>query len=76
MIKQLRSDYDTKFRNVTLESVEKGIVQNFSAVRTPEKNGVAEGRNMTLIKAARTMVVDASLSILFWNEAINIAYYS
>ncbi|GJR30142.1 retrovirus-related pol polyprotein from transposon TNT 1-94 [Tanacetum coccineum] len=35
---------------------EKGISQNFSSPYTPEQNGVAERKNITLIEAARTML--------------------
>nr|GEY55804.1 putative ribonuclease H-like domain-containing protein [Tanacetum cinerariifolium] len=57
-VKQLRSDNGTEFTNHTLEAFcdEKGILQNFSSPCTPEKNGVAERRNRTLIEAARTML--------------------
>nr|GFA16493.1 putative ribonuclease H-like domain-containing protein [Tanacetum cinerariifolium] len=37
----------------------KGIRRVFSNARTPQQNGVAERRNRTLIKAARTMLADA-----------------
>ncbi|KAI3523650.1 hypothetical protein L1887_01930 [Cichorium endivia] len=77
-VKQLWSDHDVEFRNQTLEDFceEKGILQNFSAVRTPEQNGVAERRNRTLIEAGRTMVVDAGLPLTFWAEAVNTACYT
>nr|GEW95677.1 reverse transcriptase domain-containing protein [Tanacetum cinerariifolium] len=52
-----------------------GIKREFSVARTPQQNGVAERKNRTLIEAARTMLVDSLLPILFWAEAINIAYY-
>nr|GEU96439.1 retrovirus-related Pol polyprotein from transposon TNT 1-94 [Tanacetum cinerariifolium] len=56
-VKELRSDNGTKFRNHKLEEFcdEKGISQNFSSPYTREQNGVAERRNRTLIKAARTI---------------------
>nr|GFB39942.1 hypothetical protein [Tanacetum cinerariifolium] len=38
-------------------------------------NGVAERRNRTLIKAARTMLADAKLPVNFWAEAVNNACY-
>ncbi|KAJ9544864.1 hypothetical protein OSB04_024571 [Centaurea solstitialis] len=40
----IRSDHGTEFKNSTLETFfnEKGISQNFSSVRTPQQNGVAE----------------------------------
>ena len=77
-VRQLRSDHGTEFRNSTLEDFcdSKGITQNFSAVRTPQQNGVAERRNRTLIEAGRTMVVDAGLPLSFWAEAVNTACYT
>nr|GEU50957.1 putative ribonuclease H-like domain-containing protein [Tanacetum cinerariifolium] len=44
-------------------------------IRTPQRNGVAERRNRTLIEAARTMLADAKLPITFWAEAVNTACY-
>nr|GFC84372.1 putative ribonuclease H-like domain-containing protein [Tanacetum cinerariifolium] len=36
--------------------------------------GIAERKNRTLIEAARTLLVDLLLPILFWAEAVNTAY--
>nr|GEX47059.1 putative ribonuclease H-like domain-containing protein [Tanacetum cinerariifolium] len=38
-------------------------------------NEIAERKNMTLIEAARTMLADSLLPILFWAEAVNTACY-
>ncbi|GJU37257.1 putative ribonuclease H-like domain-containing protein [Tanacetum coccineum] len=46
----------------------KGIKREYSDVRTPQQNGVAERKNKTLIKAARTMLVDSFLPNTFWAE--------
>ncbi|GJQ98724.1 putative ribonuclease H-like domain-containing protein [Tanacetum coccineum] len=46
-----------------------------SIARTPQQNGVAERRNRTLIKAARTMLADSKLPTTFWAEAVNTACY-
>ncbi|GKF15517.1 retrovirus-related pol polyprotein from transposon TNT 1-94, partial [Tanacetum coccineum] len=56
-VKELRSDNGTEFRNHKLEEFydEKAISQNFSSPCTPEQNGVAERRNITLIEATRTI---------------------
>nr|GEX10347.1 putative ribonuclease H-like domain-containing protein [Tanacetum cinerariifolium] len=51
------------------------IKREFSNVRTPQQNGVAERRNRTLIEAARTMLADAKLPVTFWAEAVNTACY-
>ncbi|GJT39054.1 retrovirus-related pol polyprotein from transposon TNT 1-94 [Tanacetum coccineum] len=57
-VKQIRTDNGTEFRNYELESFydEKGISQNFSSPYTPEQNDIAERKNKTLIKDARTML--------------------
>ncbi|GKA32601.1 putative ribonuclease H-like domain-containing protein [Tanacetum coccineum] len=53
----------------------KGIKREFSIARTPQQNGVAERKNMTLIEAARTMLADSLLPTVFWAEAVNTACY-
>ncbi|GJT80354.1 putative ribonuclease H-like domain-containing protein [Tanacetum coccineum] len=54
---------------------EKGIRREYSVSRTPQQNGVAERRNMTLIEAARTMLADSKLPTTFWAEAVSTACY-
>ncbi|KAL8132115.1 hypothetical protein AgCh_007858 [Apium graveolens] len=60
-VKRLRSDNGTEFRNTTLTDFckDKGIVQEFSAARKPQQNGVVERKNRTQLEAARTMLHDA-----------------
>nr|GEX00340.1 retrovirus-related Pol polyprotein from transposon TNT 1-94 [Tanacetum cinerariifolium] len=53
----------------------KGIKREFSVLRTPQQNGIAERKNRTLIEAARTMLEDSLLPIPFWAEAVNTACY-
>nr|GEZ95732.1 Gag-Pol polyprotein [Tanacetum cinerariifolium] len=53
----------------------KGIKREFSIARTPQQNGIAERKNVTLIEAAKTMLADSLLPISFWAEAVNIACY-
>nr|GEY31703.1 ribonuclease H-like domain-containing protein [Tanacetum cinerariifolium] len=53
----------------------KGIKREFSIPRTLQQNGIAERKNKTLIEAARTLLADSLLSIPFWAEAVNTAYY-
>ncbi|GKA24050.1 ribonuclease H-like domain-containing protein [Tanacetum coccineum] len=55
--------------------LEMGIKREFSVTRTPQQNGVAERRNITLIEDARTMLVDSKLPSTFWAEAVNTACY-
>ncbi|KAJ9539187.1 hypothetical protein OSB04_031920 [Centaurea solstitialis] len=77
-VRSIRSDHGTEFKNSTLETFfdQKGISQNFSSVRTPQQNGVAERRNRTLIEAARSMLSEANLTTQFWAEAVNTACYT
>ncbi|GKD79009.1 retrovirus-related pol polyprotein from transposon TNT 1-94 [Tanacetum coccineum] len=77
-VKQIRANNRTEFKNSELESFcdEKGISQNFSSPYTPEQNGVAERKNITLIEAARTMLNGLVLSNHFWTEVVRIACYT
>ncbi|KAJ9542321.1 hypothetical protein OSB04_028827 [Centaurea solstitialis] len=77
-VRSIRSDHGTEFKNSTLETFfdQKGISQNFSSVRTPQQNGVAERRNRTLIEAARSMLSEANLATQFWAEAVNTGCYT
>nr|GEV54759.1 retrovirus-related Pol polyprotein from transposon TNT 1-94 [Tanacetum cinerariifolium] len=53
----------------------KGTKREFSVARTPQQHGITERKNMTLIEAPRTMLVDSLLPIPFWVEAVNNACY-
>nr|GEU59822.1 ribonuclease H-like domain-containing protein [Tanacetum cinerariifolium] len=72
-----RSDNGTKFKNQDLNQFcrMKGIKREFSVARTPQQNEIAKRKNMTLIEAARTMLADLLLPILFWAKAVNTACY-
>ncbi|KAL4582814.1 hypothetical protein LXL04_007375 [Taraxacum kok-saghyz] len=76
-VKGIRSDNGTEFKNAVMDRfcAEKGILHQYSSVRTPQQNGVAERRNRTLIDAARTFLCDSKLPVIFWAEAINTACY-
>ncbi|GJV81352.1 ribonuclease H-like domain-containing protein, partial [Tanacetum coccineum] len=49
------------------------VKREYSNARTPQQNGVAERKNMTLIEAARTMLADSFLPNTFWAEAVSTA---
>nr|GFC27165.1 putative ribonuclease H-like domain-containing protein [Tanacetum cinerariifolium] len=53
----------------------KWIRRDYSNAKTPQKNGVAERKNRTLIEAARTMLADSLLPTIFWSEAVATACY-
>ncbi|GKC69344.1 putative ribonuclease H-like domain-containing protein [Tanacetum coccineum] len=76
-VKLIRSDNGTKFKNRVMSEFceKKGIKKEFSVVKTPQQNGVAERRNRTLIEAAGTMLADSKLPTTFWDEVVNTACY-
>ncbi|GJT16038.1 ribonuclease H-like domain-containing protein [Tanacetum coccineum] len=76
-VKVIRCDNRTEFKNKEMNQFceMKGIKREFSVARTPQQNGVAERKNRTLIKAARTMLADFKLPTTFWAEAVNTACY-
>ncbi|KAJ9558774.1 hypothetical protein OSB04_013388 [Centaurea solstitialis] len=77
-VKKLRSDNRTEFRNTKLQSFleDVGISHNFSAVRTPQQNGVVERKNRTFVKAARSIMAHLGVPKSFWAEAVATACYT
>ncbi|GJY44041.1 putative ribonuclease H-like domain-containing protein [Tanacetum coccineum] len=73
--KQHRASCKSKVLNPITKPLEKGIKREYSVAKTPQQNGVAERRNRTLIKAARTMLADSKLPTIFWAEAVSTACY-
>nr|GFA66616.1 ribonuclease H-like domain-containing protein [Tanacetum cinerariifolium] len=69
-VKIIRCDNGTEFKNANLNQFcgLKGIKREFSILRTPQQNGIAERKNRTLIEAARTLLADLLLPIPFWAE--------
>nr|GEV82956.1 retrovirus-related Pol polyprotein from transposon TNT 1-94 [Tanacetum cinerariifolium] len=76
-VKIIRSVNKTKFKNHDLNQFYgiKGIKREFSVAKTPQQNGIAERKNMTLIEVARSMLADSLLPIPFWAEKVNTACY-
>ncbi|GJY22259.1 integrase, catalytic region, zinc finger, CCHC-type containing protein [Tanacetum coccineum] len=77
-VHKIQTDNGTEFKNITLKAhYEKlGIMQQFSVARTPQQNGVIERRNLTLVEAARTMLIFSRLPEFHWAEAISIACFT
>nr|GFA85944.1 ribonuclease H-like domain-containing protein [Tanacetum cinerariifolium] len=69
----IRCDNGTEFKNADLNQFYglKDIKREFSVPRTPQQNGIAERKNRTLIKAAKTLLADLLLPIPFWVETMN-----
>nr|GEW76093.1 putative LRR receptor-like protein kinase [Tanacetum cinerariifolium] len=76
-VKAIRCDNGTEFKNRDMNQFYEinGIMRQYSVARTPQQNGVAEKRNITLIEAARTMLTDLKLPTTFWAEVVNTACY-
>ncbi|GJY97190.1 retrovirus-related pol polyprotein from transposon TNT 1-94 [Tanacetum coccineum] len=72
-VKVIRCDNGTEFKNRVMNQFceMNGIKREFGVSRTPQQNRVAERKNMTLIKAARTMLADSKLPTTFWAKAVN-----
>nr|GEV07745.1 hypothetical protein [Tanacetum cinerariifolium] len=76
-VKVIRCDNGTEFKNREMNQFceMKGILRQFSVAKTPQRNRVAERRNNTLIKAARTMFSESTPNVvgsgLHWLFDIN-----
>nr|GEV43662.1 retrovirus-related Pol polyprotein from transposon TNT 1-94 [Tanacetum cinerariifolium] len=72
-----RCDNGTEFKNKDIIEFygSKGIKREYSNARTPQQNRVAERKNRTLNKAARTMLADSFLPNTFWAKAVSTACY-
>ncbi|GJU58555.1 retrovirus-related pol polyprotein from transposon TNT 1-94 [Tanacetum coccineum] len=52
-----------------------GITYNFSALRTPQSNGMVERKNWTLQEMSRTMLKEKSLPQKFWCNTVDTSTY-
>ena len=77
-IKKVRSHNGTDFKNANVDTFldEEGISHEFSATYTPQKNGVVERKNQTLIEMARTMFDEYKTLKHFWVEAVETACHA
>nr|GEX14866.1 retrovirus-related Pol polyprotein from transposon TNT 1-94 [Tanacetum cinerariifolium] len=73
----LRVPRENNMYNVDIKNLYgmKKIKREFSVARTLQHNGVAERKNRTLIKAAKTMLADSLLHIPFWVKVVNTTFY-
>ncbi|XP_073026767.1 uncharacterized protein [Primulina eburnea] len=72
-IRRIITDHGKEFENRSFSSFcdRKGISHEFSAPKTPQQNGIAERKNMTLQEMARVMLTSKNLAKRFWAEALN-----
>ena len=76
-IKAIRSDRGGEYLLGDFKDylTENGTVSQLTAPGTPQQNGVAERRNMTLLDMVRSMLSYSTLPISFWGYALNTAMY-
>jgi transposase InsO family protein len=78
VIKTIRTDNGSELKNYAMEDFmgEEGIKHEFSALYTPQQNGVVERKNRTIIEMARTMLDEFKSPHNFWGEAIATVFMS
>ena len=76
-IKILRTDNGTEYKSNEFNDScrEAGIKRETTTVYTPEKNGIAERKNRTIVEAACAMLCDQGLPKFLWGEATNTIVY-
>ena len=76
-IKAVRTDRGTEYVNETCGSwfASKGIHHEKTAPYSPQQNGAAERLNRTLMEKVNTMLIESSLPLNTWAEAVNTANY-
>ena len=70
-IKTIRSDNGGEFTSNEFKELckESGIKRESSTPYNPQQNGVAEGKNRTIMEAAKAMLQDQDLPMHIWVEA-------
>ncbi|KAL0366931.1 UNVERIFIED_CONTAM: Retrovirus-related Pol polyprotein from transposon RE2 [Sesamum radiatum] len=76
-IKVFRSDNGSEFINQEFRMLcaNFGIIHQTSCTYTPQQNGRVERKHRQLLNVARALLLQASLPIKFWSEAILTAAY-
>ena len=72
-IDQIRSDHGKEFKNSCMESfcTRSGVSQEFSALITPQQNGIVERKNRVIQEMARAMLHNKDVAKNLWGEAVN-----
>ncbi|KAI0992572.1 hypothetical protein K3495_g15613, partial [Podosphaera aphanis] len=68
-------DGGTEFSRIKEYCEKHGIRTDTSAPYTPEQNGVAEAANKTILRTARSMLIDAGMPPCFWPYAVEHACF-
>ncbi|GJU99189.1 zf-CCHC domain-containing protein [Tanacetum coccineum] len=78
VIVSIRTDHGREFDNEVQFGEfcnANGITHNFSALHSPQSNGVVERKNRTLQEMSRTMLNEQSLPQIFWCNAVDTSTY-
>lgn len=77
MVNILRTDGGGEYTSRYFESycTSQGIVHEVTTPYTPQRNGIAERRNKSLLDMARIMLIEKKLPHEFWGKVGNIAAY-
>jgi transposase InsO family protein len=77
-IKCLRSERGGEFTSDSFNHYceEHGIYRQTSNPRTPQQNGVAERRNIIILNAARTMLIEGNVAHIHMKEVVGTAVYT
>ena len=52
-----------------------GIKKEHTVPHTPQQNGVAERKNMTMVGVAKAMLFDRGLPLFLWAKAYSTTFY-
>ena len=76
-LKALRIDQGHEFLSDQFRQIcdENGIERQLTILGTPQQNGVAERKNMTLFEMVRSIMAQANLPISYWGDALLTATY-
>lgn len=76
-IKTLRTDGGGEFMSREFSNFceEAGIARHFTAPYSPQKNGVVERRNRTVVAMCQSFLKERKLSIELWGEAVRHSVY-
>ena len=76
-LRLLRTDHGGEFTSSSLGRyfANQGVKRQLTAPYSPQKNGVAEWRNQTVVGMARTLLKAKGVPGCFWGEAVTTAVY-
>ncbi|GJQ97179.1 retrovirus-related pol polyprotein from transposon TNT 1-94 [Tanacetum coccineum] len=77
-VRNIRIDNRTEFVNQNLKDYYEivRITHQTSVAHTPQKNGIVERWNRTLVEAARIMLIFSKAPLYLWAEAVSTACYT